>query len=324
MEDLRGKAGIYKIVNAINGKVYVGSSVNLYNRIKNHFITLNNKNHHNNHLQKAYNKYGEENFYFEIIEIVIKNENNNIFKESILKIEQYWIDKLNACNEKYGYNLAPKASSLLGYKKTPEQIKRCVTYGKFYGDGVSASKVINLNTGKKYDSIKRAAEEYGMKNTSNISCVCRGITETAGGYKWAYLDKDDNIVYTNFEHKHNKIIINITTGEVFNSITTASKAYNVSVSAIMNVLSGRSKTCKGCIWKYFNSNSTHNKSKIVINLSDKNIFSSMNEAARFYDINSKGISYACRRKNNKYGGYHWQYYEDYLKEHPENTDLKGE
>lgn len=320
MEDLRGKAGIYKIVNAINGKVYVGSSINLHNRKKNHFTTLNNGNHHNSHLQKAYNKYGKENFFFEIIEIVTKNENKNIFKENILKSEQYWIDRYNACNIKYGYNLAPKASSLLGYKKTPEQVKRGVTYGKFYGEGITASKVINLNTGKRYDSIKRAAEECGMRDTSNISCVCRGITETAGGYRWAYLDENDNIVNTNFEHKHNKIIINITTGEIFNSITIASRSYNVSVSAIMNVLSGRSKTCKGCIWKYVNNNLIHSKSKKVINLNDKNIFSSMNEAARFYNINSKGISYACKRKNNIYAGYHWQYCEDYLKEHPEGIE----
>lgn len=35
--ELRGRGGIYQIRNVVNGKVYVGSSVNLINRRNNHF-----------------------------------------------------------------------------------------------------------------------------------------------------------------------------------------------------------------------------------------------------------------------------------------------
>lgn len=50
-------------------------------------------------------------------------------------------------------------------------------------------KVINLTTNKIFNSIAEAAKFYSIKNT-NIFSVCRNISRTAGGYKWAYLDND--------------------------------------------------------------------------------------------------------------------------------------
>ena len=61
-------SGIYKIVNKINGKYYVGSSVNCHNRWIQHRHGLRYNKHHNNHLQNAYNYYGEDNFNFIVIE----------------------------------------------------------------------------------------------------------------------------------------------------------------------------------------------------------------------------------------------------------------
>lgn len=61
-------SGIYCIINTINGKKYIGSSKNIYNRWLKHRATLRGNYHGNPHLQSAWNKYGEKSFHFFIIE----------------------------------------------------------------------------------------------------------------------------------------------------------------------------------------------------------------------------------------------------------------
>ena len=103
------KAGIYFIINLLNGMIYVGSSINLLKRWKEHLYSLDLNSHPNRHLQRAWNKYGSEVFQFTIVEIV-----EDISK--LLKIEQLWIDASNCCNREVGYNLNPTAGSLLGFR----------------------------------------------------------------------------------------------------------------------------------------------------------------------------------------------------------------
>ena len=60
--------GIYRIKNKINEKCYYGSSIDIDKRWNRHINDLIKNKHHNFHLQNAWNKYGENNFKFEIIE----------------------------------------------------------------------------------------------------------------------------------------------------------------------------------------------------------------------------------------------------------------
>ena len=64
------KSGIYKIINKINGKYYIGSSKDISNRIKQHFHNLRHDKHINPYLQRSYNKYGDDAFYHEVVEYV--------------------------------------------------------------------------------------------------------------------------------------------------------------------------------------------------------------------------------------------------------------
>ena len=84
---MRGKSGIYKWVNLVNKKIYVGSSIYLSDRKYSHLICLKKNCHQNIHLQSAFNKYGEQNFKFEIIEIVeiLENETHLEFKHRLVK-----------------------------------------------------------------------------------------------------------------------------------------------------------------------------------------------------------------------------------------------
>ena len=103
--------GIYKIINIINNKIYIGSSVNLYKRKKEHFNKLKKNIHKNIHLQSSYNKYGEENFIFEIIEYIED-------KYLLIGREQYWINEFKSYNRDNGYNICKIAGNTLGYKFT--------------------------------------------------------------------------------------------------------------------------------------------------------------------------------------------------------------
>ena len=90
--------GIYKIVNITNNKVYIGSSIDLSKREYKHNWMLINNIHDNTHLQNAFNKYGFENFKFQIIELC--GENDLIVKEN------HHIRKYKSNESDFGYNLA--------------------------------------------------------------------------------------------------------------------------------------------------------------------------------------------------------------------------
>ena len=53
--------GVYKIVNTVNGKIYIGSSKNIDRRWNEHIRVLELNAHNNQHLQNAWNKYGKNN-----------------------------------------------------------------------------------------------------------------------------------------------------------------------------------------------------------------------------------------------------------------------
>jgi len=108
------KPGIYIIVNIINYKCYVGSSINVKNRIQAHIAALIRGNHNNKHLQRAYNKYGIDNFDLDVI--LYCHNDELIFRE------QEFIDKLQAFTK--GYNNCPIANNTLGFKFTEEQKKK--------------------------------------------------------------------------------------------------------------------------------------------------------------------------------------------------------
>lgn len=102
--------GIYLIHNVMSSKFYVGSAININKRWLNHIQSLRKQEHHNRHLQNAWNRYGEKAFRFYVIDLCRKEE--------LVKKEQFYIDIL-----KPEYNLSPNAGSSLGLKHT-EKSKR--------------------------------------------------------------------------------------------------------------------------------------------------------------------------------------------------------
>lgn len=102
------ESGIYIITNIVNSKFYIGSAVNFYNRKQAHFSTLRKNRHGNIKLQRSFNKHGEYDFTFEVLEYVE-------LKENLIEREQYYIDTLNP-----QYNICKFAGSTLGMIHTQE------------------------------------------------------------------------------------------------------------------------------------------------------------------------------------------------------------
>lgn len=91
-------SGVYLIVNEVNKKVYIGSSKNINYRRSVHYRNLLNNSHHNIHLQRAFNKYGEDNFSFHVIK-------DDIIESDLLLYENKFINQYKSDNRKFGYNI---------------------------------------------------------------------------------------------------------------------------------------------------------------------------------------------------------------------------
>lgn len=91
-------SGIYKIMNKIDGNIYIGSSKDVNIRKSMHFSRLKNNKHSNKKLQNAYNKYGINNFEFFVIEYCKE--------EDLQRLEQIWLDILyTSLDNREFYNL---------------------------------------------------------------------------------------------------------------------------------------------------------------------------------------------------------------------------
>jgi len=106
------KSGIYQIKNLTTGKFYIGSATNINKRFSQHKDDLRKCVHDNGYLQNAWNKYGEQDFVFNVLEYCKKDK--------LLELEQSWFDWTDCCNRDKGYNINPNANSNLGIKFSDE------------------------------------------------------------------------------------------------------------------------------------------------------------------------------------------------------------
>ena len=102
------KAGIYKLICNANGKIYIGKSVNILRRIRDH-----KKSKPNTILQKAITKYGWDSFVVEVLEIV---ENFDRLKDNnaLLDREAYYIELFDSTNKNNGYNICKYSTDKTG------------------------------------------------------------------------------------------------------------------------------------------------------------------------------------------------------------------
>lgn len=177
-------SGIYKITNTVNDKCYIGSAVNIKSRFTTHKSFLRQSKHPNLHLRSAWNKYGEENFKFEIIELCIK--------DMLLDREQFWIDLYNSYE--LGYNKRKDVNSNLGIKfgkQTKEHIEKRMS--KVRGKPRSLEAILNNANARKgkrlSDAHKLSLSESGIgRYVSDETKAKIGVANSRPD-KWPHKDK---------------------------------------------------------------------------------------------------------------------------------------
>ncbi len=145
-------SGIYNIRNKISNKIYIGSTINIYKREQQHKNLLNKNNHKNKILQNAFNKYGKENFQFEIIEYLDD-------KEKLIEREQNWIDFF-----KPEYNIRKIAENNLGIKFSKESKQKLrISHKGFKGKKHSEETKLKISISHKGMKDRKHSEEAKLK-----------------------------------------------------------------------------------------------------------------------------------------------------------------
>lgn len=245
---------IYKITNIINGKLYIGQTLDYEERVRQHKQTpfRENSKEKDRPLYRAMRKYGVENFKFEIIDTAETIEELN-------EKEIYWIQYYDSCvDNNKGYNLDKGGKngrkSEITKKKIGEAQKGELNhaYGKRGGDCHNAKKVINLTLDKIYPSmLDCAVQEFGDKKyLKQISKVCDPNSNRISykGNVYRTFDEDGNII-----EKVNKVnnkafekvkVIDIISGKIFKTIKEAARYFDISDNMVRDRIYNRIKNDK--------------------------------------------------------------------------------
>lgn len=187
-----GKPCIYKIENLINHKVYIGSAIGHYQRKGQHYYMLRRNSHYNQHLQSSWNKYGESNFIFEVLEFI---DNINLLKEK----EEYYINLYNSNNNQSGFNFRIYCNTNLGIKRSLESRLKQSISKKGRTPNIDYNKIAKLNNKKIiatnikttntiiFNSVKEAGKFIGISPTC-ISKALHKKSKTSGGYYWDFTE----------------------------------------------------------------------------------------------------------------------------------------
>lgn len=189
-------SGVYCICNIMNGKMYIGESIDIYRRWHEHVQDLRDGIHNNIRLQRSWNKYGEHNFKFSIIE--------ECKEENLTDREKYWIKFYDSF--KNGYNQTEGGDGCFGYKhndEVKEKMKKIKS--EQFQDVKNREKLskahefeslpiyqidFNGNIIKRWPSANWAAKMLGFSPARIYEALNhKNRKKTYGGYIWVYVDK---------------------------------------------------------------------------------------------------------------------------------------
>lgn len=278
--------GIYKIENLINHKIYIGQSIEIEQRLQKH-KTLND----NLAVHQAIQKYGKENFSYEIIEVCSKKLLN--------EREKYWIKYYDCClldGKDKGYNMDRGGSNGSGLAKG-KPIERYTLEGVY------------LDT---YPSANQAAITLNI-NVSNIVSCANDKRQQAGPFQWKWADSKKEI-FPMKGKEYDHILQYDLQGHFikeFNSLDDVINEFHCDKSSICIACKKNNLSSQGFQWKYKYSNKQIGllKSKIIQYDKNGNLlneYNTLTEASKQTGINRSNISECCSGKRKSAGGFIWK------------------
>lgn len=244
------KQGVYYMKNIINNKVYIGSTtMSFLKRLQHHVNQLRNNKHKNQYLQNSWNKYGEENFEFGILEICQK--------ENCLNKEQYYID----INLENSFNINPLASGTPNMSKETI-IKRANTMKMKYAVGEIKSNFhkghIPWNKGlklgktqylkvpkRKTEKLIKLNQEKSIKYRENAPCINVFTLDNQYLGNWrSSVDIQENSLKNDF------LLKQYIKSRFKTEMRRSKPYYYLASNHINNCANGNIKSYKGLIFKY--------------------------------------------------------------------------
>ena len=244
---------IYKITNQKNGMVYIGSSIEVERRWRQHKeASINEKDHHYNYpLMIAFREFGIANFTFEVIDTLPDYQ-------AMIKAEHDWIVKEN-CVVPNGYNQTHQTDSPMFDPEIAKKMSNTKRekYGKRVCEIDSAKNILNI-----WNSLAEAGEDTGL-DRFKISNVCNGTRLTTGNRIFRFLNNENQIIEP--EAKVNQVQSNRITKtsrrvgaydkdnnliQEFDSLQLAAQFCGGNSSTISAVCRGKRNSHKNYIWRY--------------------------------------------------------------------------
>ena len=276
--------GIYKITNLINGKIYIGQSVDIQYRFRNHKSESFNpkSNAYDTAIHRAIRKYGVENFSFDVVE--------ECDQEELRDREIYWINYYNSFGEGYNLTTGGEGVQTVNIKQVQKlwdnglsieeiaTIMNCQkhtairilesyeTYnseesyrrGRKNASKKNSKPVIQYDVNgvfvRKYSSATHAEQQTGIK-AKNITRAALGYQLSAGGYQWIYDGDNPPDAYNAQVSNDKKPVLQFDLHSNFiaeyPSASAAAKAVKLkSVKSITRCCEGYQHTAGGYYWKY--------------------------------------------------------------------------
>lgn len=259
-------SGIYKILNNITNKCYVGSTKNFDIRWNQHLKNLKNGRHSSIKLQRSFDKYGENAFSFHIIEYVEYEKNLIIDKEN------YWIHNLNSKSN--GYNIADASFGdvLTNHPNRDEIIKKI-------------SATVNENISNMTEEERRI--KWGLYGTDN------------GMFGKTHSDDIKE------QMSRNMVGNNRRTGKKLTDENTRSRLSEIASNRTgeANGMFGKSHS-KESIEKIRAGNKGKVPKNILEYYIDGKIYKGLPEASKHTGIKESTIRHRCISKNIKYKDYY--------------------
>jgi hypothetical protein len=236
-EDLIKKSGVYLI--ECNSHKYIGSSISLYNRYKQHNLALKKGKHYNSFLQKIYNKYPND-ISFKLIEIC----------DNYIEREAYYIEYYD-CDVNVERNPITHVKS----NETRKKLSMANTNKRLGKDNHASVKVYQYTLDgeyvNEYNTIREAALAING-NATSIGDAAKGDTKSAGGYQWRKEKFDKISCISKRQRKPYSIKkISIFDGEsycIVSSVKEAALLVNASEGAVRKAITYGFK-CKGKVIK---------------------------------------------------------------------------